>query len=159
MFAGPVHRRAIEEGLAASGVNRPDSSEAQVLPELLAPTTRKQNPKRITNWTLILHATARNLRRVQPKGLRIGNRHVAPAEWQSVVFAGGPGGELVGVVGSAGMAGVALSVDCQKLAGGQISDEPVASACGGEPVWIIAGVANGSHISLHRPAAVIEQLS
>ena len=28
-----------------------------------------------------------------------------------------------------------------------------------EPRWIIAGVAYGRHISLHRPAAVIEQLS
>ena len=67
-----------------------------------------------------------------------------------------PIGELVAVVRAAGMAGLALAIDGQERGnfGGEIGNQAIARAAGGNEVRPAAGIADGDHVSAYSRSAV-----
>jgi hypothetical protein len=78
-----------------------------------------------------------------------------------MMFTAQPGRQLIAVVRAAGMTGLALRIDGQKLRRrcAQIGDQTIGCSHARFELAPQAGVAHGLGISLNRHAAVVEEFS
>src|SRR5260221_456309 len=99
--------------------------------------------------------------RIELQCLTGGTVHDFAAQGDFVIAASLPVAELVPVMGTAGVAGLALAVDGQKCGngGGEIGDQAITRAAGGREVRRAAGVADRHHVPPHCFVPVIEKLT